>query len=653
MKNTVFLGGSGGIGSYLNPETLSSEADLQLISNDGHYIEINQAVLAAVSQFFATNFLRNQEEISAIITDLSKHELEMVLQFILSGTLSKTPDSKMIGDFAHLGIDLYGFTFDKVRMDAVDVLRVEAKKCPARRKTPVQDAPQDCLVKVEPKEDQDVKADDPLGNLDFYVEDIEYQNEEEDEVSEDGSEYVEEPKGNGPSPQKKKRRTKRGYDNFVGPRNWKLRFQCPDCNFGTDDVGAYKSHPGSAGHFDRCPLNIRARRIYNCLVCDQEIRNETVMREHYKDCHEGKSLKCVVCKRVFRQRRKEFIQHVQKHFQAEVSEGEKYKNALYCVHCGLRCLNKTMLDQHKKRWGKLHTDCCVQCNQSLTSWEEHKEHVAKQHGNRWKFLCGKCNSVFDSKEEVRPHRREAHETADPRRFCELCGKTYKLLKAHVEDVHGTGTFPCTLCNRVLKHENSLKRHMWYHDKGKIAGPGKNGDKSASGIAQILTCDSCGDQFWNSKGLSDHINRVHRSEDERIFQCPDCPKRCFSRMSLAGHKNYAHTKKFRCFKCQKGYATEAERDAHECKAEIKCNICEKVLSNHKYLLHHMRGVHGAEKDKIFQCTYCPKIFAKKQNMKVHLNTHTNARPFHCRVEGCASAFNSVASRNSHEKNSHKG
>ena len=65
---------------------------------------------------------------------------------------------------------------------------------------------------------------------------------------------------------------------------------------------------------------------------------------------------------------------------------------------------------------------------------------------------------------------------------------------------------------------------------------------------------------------------------------------------------------------------------------------------------MLNLHIPEEQKPYKCIHCGKGFATKNNMREHINTHTNARPNKCRF--CDMAFNSQASRNSHERNIHR-
>jgi DNA-directed RNA polymerase subunit RPC12/RpoP len=59
-----------------------------------------------------------------------------------------------------------------------------------------------------------------------------------------------------------------------------LVFQCPDCNFGTNTRDDFKEHYST----QRQARNWRTwkERVYNCIICEKEIRDEEVLGAHYK-----------------------------------------------------------------------------------------------------------------------------------------------------------------------------------------------------------------------------------------------------------------------------------------------------------------------------------------------------------------------------------
>lgn len=69
---------------------------------------------------------------------------------------------------------------------------------------------------------------------------------------------------------------------------------------------------------------------------------------------------------------------------------------------------------------------------------------------------------------------------------------------------------------------------------------------------------------------------------------------------------------------------------------------RVIEEH----HQYKGDDPDQKDREFQCDFCPKRFRRKEERKRHQNSHLNIRPHKCRI--CDKTFMRADHRNSHEK-----
>ena len=72
-----------------------------------------------------------------------------------------------------------------------------------------------------------------------------------------------------------------------------------------------------------------------------------------------------------------------------------------------------------------------------------------------------------------------------------------------------------------------------------------------------------------------------------------------------------------------------------------------------LQRHIFQHHTAEEDKPYQCDFpnCSKGFAHDTLLREHKYTHTNLRPYKCKL--CTADFNSKGNMHAHVRQSHKG
>ena len=68
---------------------------------------------------------------------------------------------------------------------------------------------------------------------------------------------------------------------------------------------------------------------------------------------------------------------------------------------------------------------------------------------------------------------------------------------------------------------------------------------------------------------------------------------------------------------------------------ECLRCGKKFNRSEHLKNHVRAVHY--KKKSFRCPVCPKTFALKSQLSVHMRVHNNERPFACLHPGCNRRF----------------
>jgi hypothetical protein len=81
-------------------------------------------------------------------------------------------------------------------------------------------------------------------------------------------------------------------------------------------------------------------------------------------------------------------------------------------------------------------------------------------------------------------------------------------------------------------------------------------------------------------------------------------------------------------------------------DLDCPICQKVYSREDTLLNHMECVHW----EAMVCGICSKVLSSHQALLRHHMTHTDKRPFMCKL--CQKTFKRVDTLQNHERSVHR-
>ncbi|XP_060055921.1 histone-lysine N-methyltransferase PRDM16 isoform X3 [Erinaceus europaeus] len=220
------------------------------------------------------------------------------------------------------------------------------------------------------------------------------------------------------------------------------------------------------------------------------------------------------------------------------------------------------------------------------------------------FRCESCDELFQSKLDLRRHRKyacsavgtalyeglsqelpteglgstgsdgQAHECKD----CERMFPTKYSLEQHMIVHTEEREYKCDQCPKAFNWKSNLIRHQMSHDSGKR-----------------FECENCVKVFTDPSNLQRHIRSQHVGA--RAHACPDCGKTFATSSGLKQHKHIHSTvKPFICEVCHKSYTQFSNLCRHkrmhaDCRTQIKCKDCGQMFSTTSSLNKHRRFCEG--------------------------------------------------------------
>ena len=244
-----------------------------------------------------------------------------------------------------------------------------------------------------------------------------------------------------------------------------------------------------------------------------------------------------------------------------------------------------------------------------------------------------------------------------------------------------GIFACEVCNVKLSSSRSLARHSkgQEHQKrlnGELleANPDDN-EKVQPDTDGKFSCDRCEQKLTNRWSLRRHIGKKHANE------CQVCDVNLSSPQSLDRHsKSQEHLKKingeptkpvtdakvdpdgkFPCSECEKKFNHRWSLKQHMAfhSGDSTCKVCQTSFANVESLKRHEKSIEHqksaaepkvqADVDGRFPCNECEKIFSYRENLRLHIETHTGELESIC--DECGLTLSNQQSLNRHMENKH--
>ena len=173
----------------------------------------------------------------------------------------------------------------------------------------------------------------------------------------------------------------------------------------------------------------RKSKDYECDICFKRYQNNNALSQHKIDNHSNIKFQCGVCLKLFSAKR-----YLKEHEKKKHSGGTSYN--------------------------------CDICGKALSGKNELKIH-SRIHTGEKPFHCEECNKHFRAKSTFTIHMKSHSGTKNA--VCDECGKRFIQwgdLRKHMRTHTGERPFVCSSCHRSFARKDYLLKHEKTHNKKK-------------------------------------------------------------------------------------------------------------------------------------------------------------------------------------------
>lgn len=274
-----------------------------------------------------------------------------------------------------------------------------------------------------------------------------------------------------------------------------------------------------------------------------------------------------------------------------------------CDVCGRKFAESAHLDVH--RWCHLSMTSSVSEEQFSQS-SELKQHMISSGGNMSQvehlFTCTVCKRKFDNFLNLQLHSKEH---APMSNFCAFCEKQFPC-RDDLEVHACVRNFVCTLCNQTFINTCDLKNHMHVHRRDKT-----------------LTCRSCNKKFTY---LSNAIRHMHIHNG--THSCGICGVQFSRKDDLREHRNlHIIHEQIPCDVSSQNPTLPAPMQQAQSRKDQgpRCEICSDRFPTKEELKMHVLSHRDA---KSYTCVYCNQSFASRYKLRAHVRIHTPQEVITC-------------------------
>ena len=282
---------------------------------------------------------------------------------------------------------------------------------------------------------------------------------------------------------------------------------------------------------------------------------------------------------------------------------------------------------------------CYMCKAKFYTFSALKSHkkVHKIHKVREPTVQG---------HKVQKQKVQEHKVKEYR--CDTCDLVFTNKRRYWCHKDGHKFYKCELCDKIISRLQNLKQHIrmkhnmqpgktypQVKDSSLYYRQVKHGNREA---LLDRKCVICSQEFDTRQLLMAHMRTYNRT-------CPKCQKK-FPRINnlkqhMLTHLNVDTSIDYKCKKCNIDHTDLDSLNHHMVLNHpnetmpnpqlFPCTLCKKVFPTEFHLKRH-KYKHECRQSKRFICSICDKAFSRKSYYEDHKITHTNQRPYSCKICG---------------------
>ena len=228
-----------------------------------------------------------------------------------------------------------------------------------------------------------------------------------------------------------------------------------------------------------------------CDLCNKVLGSSDALTQHKSTHRAAKNFKCSKCDELFRWRA-EYRRH------AETVHGQKITDMTTCNICNKQIVSKRLNEHIKSVHGNERPFHCKQCTKRFAKPSELRNHLRTHTGER-PFECDICNASFAYSHILTRHKK--YHDGTKKFTCNVCSKSFlqknDLIK-HSRIHSGEKPYKCDLCGKDFARMDYLKKHQMLHS-----------------TETKFCCAECGELCGSVDGLKKHRKHSHNKEKPNI------------------------------------------------------------------------------------------------------------------------------------------